>query len=633
MIRIMFIIPYEEMEADIASILQEFPCEERIEYQCALYTYVDLEDYRQEWPCDVIVARGHSADVLGEQKLGVPVIKVNFTSTDALNAVQVCRKRFHSQRIAIIGEPILAVASEIIQELSDVPIDIYTIGPDTDNQDLIRAAVDTAIASGHDTIIGGGTAYQYSDSLHLNAYNVQTNPETLYYAISEAVYTVQLQRQERIRTKTLQTVMDTSGEGFILTSPAGTIQVCNQFLAKIFHMSPEQIAGRSFHQFLPELADCFTGAVKTRSQAANEIIRRDGKIYTVRVVPVIIGDTVDSVFISCHDISSIQEMEHQIRTKLSAKGMATRYSFSDIIYQSEQMERMIKSAKEFAAVDSNVLIFGETGTGKELVAQSIHAISHRANQPFVAVNCAAIPEQLLESEMFGYTGGAFTGAAKEGKRGLFELAHNGTLFLDEISELPYSFQGKLLRALQEHEIRRIGDDRVIPINVRIIAATNQDLETMIRSKQFRRDLYFRLNVLCLFIPPLCQRTEDIVPLFQSFLHDYASRFGKEVPVLSDSAQTLLNRHEWIGNIRELRNVAERFMVLYKTGRDVTALLSDSISPAHYLEYKSPLEEEGSEAERIRKALKEAGNRTAAAALLGMSRSTLWRKMRQYGIDK
>ena len=593
-------------------------------------THIELHNYKQDWPCDVIIARGYSADVIAARYTAVPVIKINFTSADAINAIQACRERFRSKRIAIIGHPSLAIASETIHKICDIPIDIYTMdGPEMDIPGLVRKALE----NGNDTIIGGGTACRCAEDLHVNNYNSLTNQETLYHAVNDAVQTVRIQRQERVKAQTLQTIVDNSSEGFILTDAGGTIRICNRFVEMLFHTDTNEIVGKLYSQFLPELLESFAKVMQTHRPAENEMFRRAGKIYMANVTPIIIDGAVDSVFVDCHDISSIQEMENQIRKKLFAKGMVTRYQFGDIIHRSAQVEHLITSAKKFAAVDSNVLIYGETGTGKELFAQSIHAESQRANRPFIAVNCAAIPEHLLESEMFGYTGGAFTGSAKEGKRGLFELAHNGTLFLDEIAELPYSFQGKLLRVLQEREIRRIGDDHVIPVDVRIIAATNQNLEGMIDQNKFRRDLYFRLNVLCLFVPPLRQRTEDIVPIFQSFLRDYAVKFEKTMPVLTEAAQMLLCSYKWFGNIRELRNVAERFMVLYTDGCNLVSVLSDSIFPSRAVPESGtilPAAEEP-ECSRIRSALQMTGSREEAALRLGISRSTLWRKMKQYGL--
>ena len=207
MIRIMFIIPYEEMEREIAQLLAEFSCEETIEYRCALHTYQDLGGYRQEWPCDVIIARGYSADAVMREVPTIPVVKITFTSADALHAIQACREKFHSRRIAIIGHPSLAIASETIHEICDIPIEIYTHAPEAG----IPAIVHTALDSGNDSIIGGGAACLYAESLHVNNFNSLTDRETLYRAVVDAVQRVQLHRQEEIRLRTLRTILDVSG--------------------------------------------------------------------------------------------------------------------------------------------------------------------------------------------------------------------------------------------------------------------------------------------------------------------------------------------------------------------------------------------------------------------------------------
>ncbi len=216
-------------------------------------------------------------------------------------------------------------------------------------------------------------------------------------------------------------------------------------------------------------------------------------------------------------------------------------------------------------MDSNVLIVGETGTGKELFAHSIHRVSKRSHEPFVALNCAALPENLLESELFGYESGAFSGASRNGKIGLFELAHKGTIFLDEIGEIPFSLQAKLLRVLQEKEIRRIGSDRVLPVDVRVISATNIDIEKQIKEGNFRSDLYYRLNLLDIIIPPLRERKEDIMTMVDFYMLRFACEIGKSAPRISSGAGKLLTEYEWPGNVRQLRNICERLTVLNDTG--------------------------------------------------------------------
>lgn len=286
-----------------------------------------------------------------------------------------------------------------------------------------------------------------------------------------------------------------------------------------------------------------------------------------------------------------------------------------------------------------------SGTGKELFAQSIHNYSKRKDGPFVAINCAALPENLLESELFGYVQGAFTGTNKGGKIGLFELAHGGTLFLDEISEVSINVQSKLLRVLQEREVRRIGDDKVISVDVRIICATNQNLKKLIVEGRFRQDLLYRLDVLRVFLPPLRRREKDVLLIFSSLLRHYLPDNVEELPPLTPEAQELLLFTPFPGNVRELRNVAERVSVLHNfpdaiTADELTMALypEDIDSDDHNAFFDAPTapvtpSHASSEAQAIQDALKECnGNQTKAARLLGIDRSTLWRKLKKYNLN-
>ena len=271
------------------------------------------------------------------------------------------------------------------------------------------------------------------------------------------------------------------------------------------------IRGKQLHEVYPFFEEKCAEAIQTKQPVYNAVQNVDNTTFTIDYVPVIVGDKAAGVVITCQTVKKIQQIESQIRKKLSEKGLVAAYTFSDMIRKSDLMESTVTIARKFAAVSSNVLIVGETGTGKELMAQSIHNASERSNGPFVAVNCAALPENLLESELFGYADGAFTGSRRGGKMGFFEQAHRGTLFLDEISEIPINFQGKLLRALQERQIRRIGDDKVVDVDTRIIAATNRNLRQMVIDHEFRQDLLYRLDVLKVYIPPFERKDSRYSP--------------------------------------------------------------------------------------------------------------------------
>lgn len=257
--------------------------------------------------------------------------------------------------------------------------------------------------------------------------------------------------------------------------------------------------------------------------------------------------------ITVEDIKNIEKIEKKYRLSLRGRGLTAEYKFKDIIHKSEKMEQLILKAKQFAKSKSTILIEGESGTGKELLAQSIHNASDRANEAFVAVNFASLSESLSESELFGYDEGAFTGARKGGKPGLFEMAHKGTIFLDEIGDASINIQKKLLRVIQEHQVLRVGGSQLISLDIRIIAATNQDIQAIVNENKFREDLYYRLNVLPLRIPSLKERIEDVYPLFYHFLKN---EFHVNVKQFPKNLIIALESYEWPGNIRELRNMAE-----------------------------------------------------------------------------
>ncbi|MBH0208425.1 MAG: sigma 54-interacting transcriptional regulator [Nitrospira sp.] len=310
------------------------------------------------------------------------------------------------------------------------------------------------------------------------------------------------------------------------------------------------------------------------------------------------------------------------------------HGFEDIIGDSDALKQVLRQVEVVAPTDSTVLIQGETGTGKELIARAIHRLSGRNERTFVKLNCAAIPTGLLESELFGHERGAFTGAIMQ-KAGRFELADKGTIFLDEVGEIPLELQSKLLRVLQEQEFERLGSTKTIRVNVRLIAATNQDLKAMVEAKQFRSDLYYRLNVFPVTMPPLRDRREDIPTLVRYFTQHYAGRMKKNIQSVPGGTLEILSRYAWPGNVRELENLVERSVILTQ-GTDLQVPISelqttgDSITSS-----MTGLEE--AERNHILRALQEAkwvvGGAAGAAARLGVKRTTLQSKMQKFGITR
>ncbi len=295
------------------------------------------------------------------------------------------------------------------------------------------------------------------------------------------------------------------------------------------------------------------------SKIQREIMPKDGTMlngiqYFIEKTPIMLLDEVMGYYIVFQNEKDLRDIEITAKKLFEKKGLYAKYNFSDIIHVSPAMKECIKTARTVSLTDHTVLITGESGTGKELLAQSIHNYSQRNKMPFVAINCAALPESLLESELFGYESGSFTGAKKSGKLGLFEQANGGTILLDEIGDISPHLQSRLLRVLQERQIMRIGSDRMINIDTRIIAATNRDLVSEVDKGNFRRDLYYRLNVITLRIEPLRNRREDILPLISNFL-------GPKYNQISDSDKKLLSSYNWPGNVRELENAAIHYNTL------------------------------------------------------------------------
>jgi transcriptional regulator with PAS, ATPase and Fis domain len=326
----------------------------------------------------------------------------------------------------------------------------------------------------------------------------------------------------------------------------------------------------------------------------------------------------------------LREIEDVIRITNKMAGYNARFTFEDIIGQAPKFISVINQAKSAAATSSNVLLLGESGTGKEMIAQAIHNSSSRCHGPFVAINCGAVPRELIGSELFGYEEGAFTGAKRGGSPGKFELANNGTIFLDEIGDMPLDLQLVLLRVLQDKIVVRLGGHQSINVNVRLIAATNKDLKRQVDLGLFRQDLYYRINVITLNLPPLRERTGDIVLLTDYFLQKKADKNEKPMVSMSSHAIDLLKKYSWPGNVRELENVVERAMV-FSNGKVIEAeYLHLPVSGVEIRNSASSLKSE--EKEIIRNTLmRTQGNISKTARILGITRATLYRKMRYHNL--
>lgn len=339
----------------------------------------------------------------------------------------------------------------------------------------------------------------------------------------------------------------------------------------------------------------------------------------------------DTVLRSVQHALERKRLKRQVRHLSSV--LKRRFRVEGIVYRSQQMEEILRLVKRVSQVDATVLIQGESGTGKELIARAIHAQSPRRTGPFHAIDCGAIPESLLESELFGHTKGAFTGASSA-RKGLFEVTFGGTLLLDEVGELPLPVQVRLLRVLQEREVRPLGSDRSHKIDVRIVAATNKDLQEEVNRGAFREDLFYRLNVISMRIPPLRERPDDILPLAEFFLQNYARKMRRSPLRIDPQAGNVLLRNRWSGNVRELENAMQRAVAL-ATGDTLRVedlpptTADDPLAPPPFFDAEGTLED--MEKRYILYVLnKHKGNRVETASVLGIGRNTLWRKLKSYG---
>ena len=345
-------------------------------------------------------------------------------------------------------------------------------------------------------------------------------------------------------------------EGLIGVNETGDIFVCNKKACQIARISEELTMGKKGEEVFPYIP--FYQVLREKKAVPEKIIRLFGTDISLAVVPVVRKENCIGAFAMLQKFNEQESRQNALRRQMMQKGHYARYTLDDVIGISTAITETKNILRKMAATDSPVLLMGETGTGKELMAHALHQASRRADGPFIAINVAAMPENLLESELSGYEEGAFTGAKKGGRPGLFEFAHQGTLFLDEVEGMSLSMQVKLLRVLQEGEIMRVGGGSIIRVDVRIVAATNESLEEKIQDGSFRKDLYYRLNALTVEIPPLRKRGDDIFLLLDYFMRKMGGDF-----TLSEGVKAFLRRHPWPGNIRELQNAVEYFNYLAK----------------------------------------------------------------------
>lgn len=617
MVNVLLVVPYQELQKTFEDYVATLDTRDlKIDilhlYGSRFYAK-DMEKYQ------IVAARGITGRTIRVRYPQVSFVEIAVTSDDIINALDECVRRFGRKRIAIILTDSAVCSESSLRRLSGLDLQIFYVFGEEDLDGVIQEAVQR----GFECVVGGLTVCSRCQELGIPSAFIHTGKEAVERTIRTAVETAKGINREQLQSQLLRTLLDHNHNGVLACNGRGQIVAANVQAKRILGFDPEaHLRGQQIDQLLPD--------VQWRKAAADGValdaMRQFPTGMTVlQCAPLHLAGGETGVLLTIQNAEMIRDTDSKIQKQVRQSGFTARYTFEDIIAGTPEMKQRLAYAYKYAQTDASVLILGETGTGKEMFAQSIHNASGRASYPFVPVNCAALPEQLLESELFGYSEGAFSGAQKGGKVGLFELAHKGTIFLDEIGEMPLDLQAKLLRVLQEKNIRRIGDNKIIPVDVRVISATNVSIHDKIMAGTFRRDLYYRINLLELRLPPLRQRPEDVELIFRQMLERFSRENGRPVPAVTPEAAAIMRRYPWYGNVRELRNFSERLTIL----NEEPVITPAQLKMAGLFELERPA---GAEEQPAAAGAVPAGpvrkRKADLAKEMGISRTTLWRRSKR-----
>lgn len=607
---IALIAPYEKMAELSRQICQD------LNLEVSIYTG-NMEDGLQAARdaeargANLIISRGLTAELIG-QHVQVPVVEIGISAFDLYQCILPFIGSDHI--IGVIGHNDIIRKAEILRSTLgvDIPFTQMTM------QDNILNTVQSAKSQGVTVVAETMASHRITKSHNIDSILIQSGADSITNALQYGVAINRDLMQKNIFNARLQSLLDVMDGGALISNSKGEILHANSqakhFLQEGLHKQA------TMDRLFPDLRwrDVLTG----KMDELKTMVQRGPTLFSVAVRGHGFGGDPTHITCTFSEARQIEKMENSFRREKVKKHPTAKHHFHSIIHQSDIMDKTIAKAKRYSKTDSSVLLVGETGTGKELFAQSIHNHSPRKNNNFIAINCGAMAENLLESELFGYEEGAFTGARKGGRPGVFELAHKGTLFLDEINATSNKMQTRLLRTLQEGEIRRVGSTKMLPVDVRIIAATNTPLEKEVDEGRFRNDLFFRLNVLDINIPSLRHRKEDIVPMFSNFLALLAAKQNIDIPAISASTENELTAYHWPGNVRELQNYAEKYAILYP---DPVPLGTSLLKTAEAGLATGTLEEITTSI--IRRVLaEEEGNISRTARRLGINRNTLKKRL-------
>ncbi len=580
-------------------------------------------------PVDVLVAAGSNGAYL-RQHLDVPVVLVRVGGFDVMSALG--RARAISSRIALVTHGAVPPEVEQFNALFGLGIEQHSYWTTDDAKNCVRSLR----AKGIEVVVAPGLVTDLAEAAGMSGVFLYSEA-AVREALDDAVEIARLSRMEAAKRERLNTILGQLRDGVVAVDMSERIEILNPAMERLLERRASDLIGRKLSEVAPELS--LERTLHEPRAEIDELQKLGARAVLTSRLPITEQGAQTGAVLTCQDPESIQRVDRDLRARRHKPTVGVRYRLSDIVGTSPGIVQARLLAAQYARSDATVLIFGESGTGKEMLAQGIHAASRRSNQPFIAINCAAFPESLLESELFGYEEGAFTGARRGGKLGLFEAAHTGTIFLDEIGEMPISLQTRLLRVLQEREILRVGAIEPTRVDVRVIAATHRDLTARIASGDFRRDLYYRLNILRVELPGLRQRRQDLPELAAHLTRKIATRAGIDVtddPRIHKLLQAALT-YDWPGNVRELENLIERIAMLERPAdaASAEAQLRDLVPeifqehPATRPSASIAARRDETEGQLIHRVLQECnGSHAEASKRLGISRTTLWRKLKR-----
>ena len=582
---------------------------------------------------DVLVSAGSNGAYLREH-VSVPVALIKVSGFDMLEALSKARE--HSDRIAIVTFETINPDLEQFKTLYNLNIELLSYKTARD----AKACVKDLATRGTEVVVGPGLVTELAEQAGLKGIFLYSE-HSVREALDNAIEIARVTRIEEARRERLNTILRSLDEGVVAVDTEERIQTLNPAMEKLLGISAELALGRRLSEMAPGLGLQHT--LQSGTMEIEKIQRLGNRTVVTNRMPIHEQGIQTGAVLTYHDSTAIQRVERNIRTQNKPRQFLAKYRLSDIIGNSAAITQTRTLAQKYAKTDATVLITGDSGTGKELLAQGIHNSSRRKHHQFVAINCAALPESLLESELFGYEEGAFSGSRRGGKAGLFESAHTGTIFLDEVGDMPIALQTRLLRVLQEKEVLRLGSNDPTPVDVRVIAATNRNLKQCVQDAQFREDLYYRLNILTVHLPPLSDRFEDI-PTIAAHLFKCALRRLQSMRKTQDLLPILLpqfQRYSWPGNVREMENIIERIVVFYSDleptetieAAQLRAIVPELFQPESAPPYAASKTHglksvnRANELSHIQNTIDECGgNLTVACKRLGIARTTLWRKL-------